>query len=176
MTPIPFIAAAALLAVGGLEASIIPPVAGAQLDPSIADAAHPEARPFDESRDAMAAVDAALSRAAATGKRVIVVMGANWCHDSRALAGWFATPRFAAMLAPKYEVVYVDAGHPTTGDPRNVAVARRFGIDRLKGTPTVFVVSPAGRRLNAERDARSWRDAASRDPQAIFAHFDKFEG
>ncbi|WP_339689240.1 thioredoxin family protein [uncultured Parasphingorhabdus sp.] len=130
---------------------------------------HPEARPFDESANAVEQVDAALARAQLSGKRVIVVMGANWCHDSRGLSGWFAEPRFAAMLAVKYELVYVDVGMKD----RNIDIARRFGIKSIKGTPTVLVLSSDGDLLNP-KSAPKWRNAASREEDDIFVYFDQF--
>tara|TARA_R110001599_G_scaffold336393_1_gene554129 strand:+ start:1510 stop:1998 length:489 start_codon:yes stop_codon:yes gene_type:complete len=130
---------------------------------------HPEASPFEESADATAQVDAALARALVADKRVILVMGANWCHDSRGLAGWFAQPRFAVMLEAKYELVYVDVGHKD----RNIDIARRFGLKSIKGTPTVLVLSSSGDLLNRQ-SAPKWRDAASRDEGDIFAYFDQF--
>ena len=177
MIPIHFVAVVALLAVGGLEEYALPaaPPPLAASAAAVDAPAHPEARPYDETADASEAVAAAMTRAALADKRVIVVMGANWCHDSRALAGWFATPRFAAMLDAKYEVVFVDAGQPASGDLHNAAIARRFGLKTLKGTPTVFVTAPDGTRLNSRKDAASWRNAASRDEDAIFAYFDSFE-
>ena len=132
-------------------------------------AGHPEARPFESSADAGAAVDAALARAGIADKRVILVMGANWCHDSRGLSGWFAEPRFAAMLEPKYEIVYVDVGQKD----RNIDIAGRFGLKSIKGTPTVLVLSPRGALLN-RKSAPKWRDAASREEEDIFAYFDQF--
>jgi hypothetical protein len=87
---------------------------------------HVEARVYDPAANVSRDVDAALARAALANKRVIIVMGANWCHDSIGLAGWFATPRFAAMLSSKYEVVYVDVGVPQTGNGRNSDIAKRF--------------------------------------------------
>lgn len=130
---------------------------------------HPEARPFDESADATEQVDAAMARALIADKRVIVLMGANWCHDSRGLSGWFAEPRFAAMLAAKYEIVYVDVGQRD----RNIDIARRFGLTSIKGTPTVLVLTPRGVLLN-RKSAPKWRDAASRKEADIFAYFDQF--
>ena len=144
-----------------------PPLSAALAEPAAAD--HPEARPFNDSTDATQQVDAALDRAEIADKRVIVVMGANWCHDSRGLSGWFAEPRFAAMLEPKYEIVYVDVGQKD----RNIDIARRFGIRSIKGTPTVLVLSPRGKLLN-RRSAPKWRDAASRTEAEIFAYFDDF--
>jgi len=134
-----------------------------------AEAGHPEARPYDDKADATVAVDAALGRAIRAEKRVILVMGANWCHDSRGLAGWFAQPRFAAMLQDKYEIVYIDVGQRD----RNIDIARRFGLKSIKGTPTVLVLSPQGGLLN-RKSAPKWRDAASREEDDIFTYFDQF--
>jgi thiol-disulfide isomerase/thioredoxin len=137
-------------------------------------AVHPEARPFDPAADAGNAVDTALSKAKTQpGKMVLVVMGANWCHDSRALAGWFAMPRFAAMLKGRYELVYVDAGMPTIGQGKNLHVAKRFGIKKIKGTPTVMILNSGGKLLN-RKDAPKWRNAASRQEAAIYHHFAEF--
>jgi hypothetical protein len=134
---------------------------------------HPEARPFDAEADAKAAVDATLARAKAQNRLAIIVLGANWCHDSRALSGWFATPRFAAMLGERYEIAYVDVGVPTAGQRRNIAIAQRFGIKKIKGTPTVLIVDGAGQLLN-KRSARQWRNAASRSENAIYRAFAEF--
>ncbi|MBC2776085.1 thioredoxin family protein [Parasphingopyxis marina] len=137
-------------------------------------ASHPEASPFDEARTARVDVALALGRAALTRKRVILVLGANWCHDSRGLAGWFETPRFAEMLSHRYEIVYVDVGHPQRGEGRNLDIAETFGIAEITGTPTVLLLSPEGALLNADT-ARTWNDAASRAEDDIFAYFSAFE-
>lgn len=131
-------------------------------------AAHPEAKSYTVKPDAMADVDAALARAAASNKRVLLVLGANWCHDSRALAGWLETPRFAALVATHYELVFVNVGMPQTGDGHNLAIARRFGLAEMKGTPALLVLSPEGRAVNLDT-AASWRNAASRSEDAIHA-------
>jgi thiol-disulfide isomerase/thioredoxin len=136
--------------------------------PQPAAAPHPEARLYSAEADATADVDAALARAAASGKRVLLVLGANWCHDSRALAGWLETPRFAALAAAHYEVVFVDVGMPQTGEGRNLGIARRFGLDDMKNTPALLVLGADGTALNLET-ARDWRNAASRSEDAIYA-------
>lgn len=138
--------------------------------------AHPEARPFDEGANAQRDLNAALVAATASeSQNIIVIMGANWCHDSRALAGWFATPRFANMLRDQYQIVYVDVGVPQTGRGRNLDIAKRFGIKKVKGTPLVMVLSPYGKLLNSKSDAASWRNAASRSDDAIFRYFAEFK-
>lgn len=115
----------------------------------------------------MADVDAALARASAGRKRVLLVMGGNWCHDSRALAGWLETPRFTALVAERYELVFVDVGVPQTGEGRNLDVARRFGLTEFPGTPALLVLTADGKPVNIDT-AASWRNAASRSEDAIY--------
>jgi len=143
--------------------------------PQTAAAPHPEARLYAEKADAAADVDAALARSAVSGKRVLLVLGANWCHDSRALAGWLETPRFAALVAARYELVFVDVGMPQTGEGRNLAIAERFGLGKLKGTPALLVLTTDGQPVNLE-SAPAWRDAASRSEDAIYAELAALAG
>ena len=142
---------------------------------TISEPGPPEASAYTVTPDAMADVDAALARASANGKRVLLVMGANWCHDSRALAGWLETPRFAALTAQAFEVVYVNVGVPQTGDGVNLEIAKRFGLDDLKGTPALLVLTPDGKAVNLDT-AASWRNAASRSEDAIYAELAGFAG
>jgi len=137
--------------------------------------AHPEAHAYSATADATADVDAALARASANGKRVLVVLGANWCHDSRALAGWLETPRFAALTAERYEVVFVDVGVPQTGEGRNLDIAQRFGLADVPGTPAVLVLTADGRAANLD-SAASWRNAASRSEDAIYTELAALAG
>ena len=146
----------------------VPPVSVEQPD-------HTESRVYSADQDANAQVDDALLRAKVSGKTVLVIMGANWCHDSRALAGWLASRRFAQMLEQQYHVVYIDVGTPQTGKGRNLDIAKRFGIRKVKGTPLVMVVSPDGTLLNSKKDAASWRNAASRSEHDIFRYFAEFK-
>lgn len=128
---------------------------------------HPEAKSYDASRDANADVDAALARAAESGKHVLLVMGADWCHDSRALAGWLETPRFAELIAREYELVFVNVGMPQTKDGHNLDIPRRFGIEELHGTPNLLVLTSDGTPVNSE-SAAGWRNAASRSEDEIY--------
>ena len=149
-------------------ASLALALAACATTPDSAAPAHPEAKSYAVTPDAMGDVDAALARAATNGKRVLVVMGGNWCHDSRALAGWLETPRFAALVAERYELVFVNVGLPQTGDGHNLDVPQRFGLADVPGTPALLVLTPEGKAVNLDT-AASWRNAASRAEDAIFA-------
>ena len=135
--------------------------------PTPASPPKPEARSYLVSDDASADVDAALARARQSGKRVLLVMGANWCSDSRALAGWLATDRFAELIERKYELVFVNIGMPRTGDGHNLGIARRFGLQELPGLPNVLVLTGDGVLVNPTT-ATSWRNAESRTGDAIY--------
>lgn len=128
---------------------------------------YPEARLYDASIDASAAVDRALEQANVRGVNVIIAFGANWCHDSRAFAGWTQSARVGGMIKDRYELVFVNVGMPQQGDGHNQDVLKRFGIEEQEGTPLVLVVSPEGQVLNADT-AQSWRNTASRSEDAIY--------
>jgi len=127
---------------------------------------YPEARSYAVSEDAMADVDAAFARASENEKRVLLVMGANWCHDSRALAGWLESERIGALVEDRYELVFVNIGMPQQGDGHNLHIARRFGLEDLPGTPNLLVLTADGELVNADT-ATTWRNAASRSETEI---------
>lgn len=138
------------------------------------DADHPEVAAYDAERDAEADVDAALERARARGVNTIIIMGANWCHDSRGLAGHLQSERFQPLISAHYEVVYIDVHTPQNGEGRNLDIAARYGVTDINGTPNVLIISPEGKLLNTADDARSWRDAASREADDIYAYFAQY--
>lgn len=148
-----------------LFAALLLALSLAGANPALA-ADYPEAASYDASADAAKQLDDALARAQASGRKVLLVMGANWCHDSRALAGWLATPRFQQLVAEKYELLFVDVGSPQTDEGRNLDLAERYGIV-IKSTPTVLVLSPTGELLN-RKAATKWGNASSRSEDEIY--------
>jgi Thioredoxin-like len=153
------------------------PVSGAEPAPPAVHEhkANPEILAFDPDRNAQADVNSALADAKQSRKTVLVILGANWCHDSVGLAGWLDTPRFVDMMRDRYSIVYVDVGTPQIGQGRNLDIARRFGIKKVKNTPLLLVISPDGKLLNDKKDAVSWRNAASRSEEEIYRYFAAFE-
>lgn len=135
--------------------------------------AHPEARAFSATADAPVQLAAARERSVASGKPLLLVLGADWCHDSRALAGWFETPLFRELMAANFELLFVDVGRPQTGEGRNQDIARSFGIAEMKSTPALLVVATDGKVLNAD-SATTWGNAASRSEDAIYRDLARF--
>ncbi len=130
---------------------------------------HSEFTPYDPSADAAADIAQALAAAKAENKKALLVFGANWCHDSRALAAYFDTPRFRTLIQNNYKLAYVDVGQKD----RNIDQAQKFGVESIVGTPTVFITNSHGVVLNAET-APTWRDAASREDEAVWDYFQSY--
>lgn len=125
-----------------------------------------EPRPYDAQADAEMDINHTLLAAKEEGKLGLLVFGANWCHDSRALAAHFEKPRFESLLRSHYKMTYVDVGQKN----RNIDLARKFGVDDIVGTPTVFVTDSEGNVQNLDT-APTWRNAASREEDDIFDYF-----
>jgi len=128
-----------------------------------------EFHPFNEDQNDRAKVDEAIINAAATGKKALIVMGANWCHDSKALATQFEKPRFQTLIQSSYILEYIDVGQKN----KNQKIARRFGLDGTPGTPTVMIIDGTGKLLNP-KDAPTWRNAASRSEDEIYSYFEDY--
>jgi len=125
-----------------------------------------EATAFDPDANAMAAVDAALAEARRSGKRVLLVMGSNDCHDSAWFANAVTSADLATTLAVRYHIVFVDIGMPQVGQGKNPEVPTRFGFKKIKGTPTVAILDARGHVLN-RKAAPQWRNAAKRSVDEI---------
>jgi thiol-disulfide isomerase/thioredoxin len=147
--------------------SAIPSMAAPQSAPrlgvtELADLTVPD-RPYDESTNADAAVAAALGRAKALHKRVLIDLGGNWCADCRILAGIMQRPEMQRFLEEHYVVVLVDVGR----FDRNLQVPARFGItERLEGVPAVLIADASGNLVN-KNHIFALDDARSMAPQAI---------
>ena len=103
--------------------------------------------PYDESADARAAIRAALGAVGAGPRRVLIVFGANWCEDCRALDQALKSGRNAELMAREFEVVKVDVGR----FDRNLGVAKDYGDPIRKGIPAAVVLSSDERVLYATK-------------------------
>jgi hypothetical protein len=143
-----------------------PPAARAESEP---EGGSPEEKGelYLPSDDAMAEVDAALSRAAASQRLALIVLGANWCHDSRALAARLYQEPLAGLVAEHYETVLVDVGFLENGQD----IVQRFGSPIYYATPTVLIVDPASGQLVNAGDRHQWGSAFSISVEDSVAYF-----
>ena len=124
------------------------------------------ALPYDEAADAKAEVRQALADAARSRLPVLVVFGANWCEDCRALDTALKTGRNAELMAQSFKVVKVDVGN----FDRNLDIASEYGNPIKKGIPAAVVLSPANQVLYATR-AGELADARRMSEGGIYEFF-----
>jgi thiol-disulfide isomerase/thioredoxin len=121
----------------------------------------PVAKPYDETADAHAAVEAAFAAARANGHKVLLDFGGNWCPDCRMLAGVLDLPQVRYWSSQHFETVYIDVGR----FKKNADIAAQYGF-KLQAAPTVLVVTPDGRVLNRDHFF-DLADARSMSPTAV---------
>ncbi|MBS0320584.1 MAG: thioredoxin family protein [Proteobacteria bacterium] len=120
--------------------------------------------PYDEAADADAAVHRALAEASARKVPALIIFGANWCEDCRALDKSLHTSANAALIGKSFVVVKVDVGR----FDRNLALDAAYGDPIKAGIPAAVIVSPDNRVLYSTRagelaDARTMSDAGIYD-------------
>src|SRR5690349_9448789 len=79
--------------------------------------------PYDPSADAKAEIQSALAQASAAKEPVLLIFGANWCADCRALDKSLKTSRNAELISRQFKVVKVDVGN----FDHNLDVAAQYG-------------------------------------------------
>jgi hypothetical protein len=117
--------------------------------------AGPSGELFLPSDNAMADVEQAMHSALANNRLVLVVMGANWCHDSRALASRLYQEPLGSLIEDRYETVFVDVGYLDKGRE----VISSIGPPVYYATPTVLIIDPvSGQLVNAD-NRHQWGSA-----------------
>ena len=125
--------------------------------------------PYDSPTPAREALGSARTRAAAEGKRVAVVFGADWCPDCHALDAAFSHPLVEPIVERGFVVVKVDVGRRD----KNLDLLAEHGMDVWKGIPAVAILEPDGTLLAAQREGE-FRNARSLQPLEIVSFFHPF--
>lgn len=136
----------------------------AALTTSVAMAA--PAMPYNPHADAKADVHAVMTKARANHKPVVLIFGANWCPDCRALAHALKSGKNAALMAKHFNMVKIDVGN----FDHNLDVAKRFGDPIKKGIPAAAIVSPQGKLVYVTR-AGELANARHMSNQGVYDFF-----
>jgi protein disulfide-isomerase len=122
--------------------------------------------PYDEAANASAEVKQALATATTRHKPVLVIFGANWCEDCRALDHALKSDANAALVSGEFEVVKVDVGN----FDRNLDLSVQYGDPIKNGIPAAVVLSPANEVLYTTR-AGELANARRMSEQGIYDFF-----
>ena len=130
----------------------------------------PDGALFQPSDDPLADVQRAIAVAGLTHRRALVVLGANWCHDSRALAARLHQSPLAEAIQEHYELVLVDVGFYEQGRE----VVQQFGVPHFYATPTVLIIDAASGRIVDDEDRHMWGNAYRVSMPESVEYFEKF--
>jgi thioredoxin 1 len=111
--------------------------------------ATPNVNLYSDPRLARAELNAALAKAAKTGKRVLAVFGGNWCYDCHVLDATFRSAEFAPLVEANYVVVHINIGDEGKD---NGDLALQCGVAIDKGVPSLAVLDPDGKLVYAQKN------------------------
>jgi len=129
-----------------------------------------EQPPYDEKADAHQQIAAAIAEASKAQKNIVLVFGANWCGDCRALDAQMHKEELAAIIATNYEVVKVDVGRFN----KNKDIGEKYQVPLKHGIPALAVLAPSGNVLYA-MDQGQFSNARSMSYESIKEFFVKWE-
>lgn len=125
---------------------------------------------FIPSEDSMADLKAGFETAQKNNKLALVVMGANWCHDSRALAARLYKEPLSTVIKAHYEIIFIDVGYLEKGKD----IITSLGIPVYYATPTVLIVDPASRQVLNADNRNQWGNAYNISMQDSVDYFTEF--
>jgi thioredoxin 1 len=133
--------------------------------------AAPNVALYSEPGEAEAELKAALAKASAEHKRVIVVFGGNWCYDCHVLDTTFHSKEFAPLVDANYIVVHINIGEDGKD---NGPLAARLGVALDKGVPSLGVLDPDGRVVYAQKNGE-FESTEKIGPQDVRAFLEKWK-
>lgn len=122
---------------------------------------------FSPSDNPVNEVEQLVSKAKQSNKLALVVLGAQWCHDSRGLAENFSKPEMQSILNKRFETLFVDVGF--LNDRRDVT--SMFDYPAYFATPTVLIIDPASGKLINQSSLTTWQSAYSVPFEDYMQHF-----
>jgi len=125
---------------------------------------------YDEKADAHRDIAAAISKAAAGNKNIILVFGANWCGDCHALDAQMHKPELAEIIEKNFVIVEIDVGR----FDKNLDVGKQYQVPIKHGIPALAILDSHGKLLFA-MDQGQFADARHMTYESIKAVFVKWE-
>ncbi len=134
----------------------------------------PAAGPYDPSLDGWKQIQSAGTKAAAEGKRVLVVVGGNWCTWCRALDRLMREdPALRAEVERRFEVVHLNWSKVN----KNPEAMTRLGNPDKLGFPALVVLSPslAVLKVQSSEVFETGKAKPGHDPAKLLAFLKQWE-
>ncbi|MFS1704385.1 thioredoxin family protein [Alteromonas sp. AMM-1] len=107
-------------------------------------------------------VNNSLRQALESNKPLLLILGANWCHDSRALASYFDDTH-VQQASQAFEVLPLNVGYLEDKS----SVLTQFGYPAYFATPTVLVIDPASKTVLNRDSLVIWQSAHNESATAL---------
>jgi len=120
---------------------------------------------YSETANPTADIAAALKKARAEHKRVLLDFGGDWCGDCQVLDIYFHQSPNADLLAKHFVVVHIYIGHMD----RNLDVPKKYDVPINKGVPALAVLDARGKLLYSQQTGQfeNMRNMSSGDVTAF---------
>ncbi|PJZ46258.1 thioredoxin family protein [Leptospira brenneri] len=92
-------------------------------------------------------LEESLTFAKDSNRKLIVVFGADWCPDCKALDGIFEEPEPKALLKENFILFKVDVGR----FDKNLSLNDKLGNPIQNGIPALVVLDPSGKILTSTK-------------------------
>ena len=112
-------------------------------DAGLLDRVTPAANLYHDDADAKKEIEAAVKSTAPTGKRVLLIFGANWCYDCHVLDQALHQGEAGQIVSENFLLVHVDIGE----GEKNLDLVKLYKIPLEKGVPALAVLESDGHLL-----------------------------
>jgi len=111
-----------------------------------------------------------LNAAQTENKKLLFVLGGNWCHDSRSLAKKLDDKDLSRFIQDNYRLSFIDVGYLNQA----FEFTAKANMQTFYATPTVLIFDPKTQQhINAE-DMHIWANAAKLSQEDTHAYFKKY--
>ncbi|BDA77268.1 hypothetical protein LPTSP3_g01980 [Leptospira kobayashii] len=103
-------------------------------------------------------------------KNLIVLFGADWCPDCKALDRMLVTQEIKSLIQKNYIILKVDVGR----FDKNLDLDEKLGHPIGKGIPALVILSPNPLKIVASTEGGEFSNASQMSQDQVFAYLKKF--
>ena len=125
---------------------------------------------YNEKADAHHDIASAIANTDRDKRNIVLIFGANWCPDCRALHAQMHKSDIASIIGKNFVIVEIDVGR----EDKNLDLAERYHVPINHGIPALAVLDPHGNLLYA-MDQGQFADARNMSYESIKAFFEQWK-
>jgi thiol:disulfide interchange protein len=127
---------------------------------------------YSETANPVSDVNAAVAKARAEHKRVLVDIGGDWCGDCQVLDIYFRQQPNEALLEKNFVVVHIYTD-PELGVNKDAAA--KYGVPTGKGVPALSVLDGNGKIIHSQQTGE-FNDMRHMDSPSVTEFLNRWKG